>query len=254
MTVRDAVHPLTPRTINEDVGRALIREMAWYERYLAARRHDLIDLDAGLQADGRVADEPIRTYLDEAVEFPREHERRQVPRTHEGEPAGVRNLSVDERDVAGFVRIGGQVAQGGGLAEGRVDLLEQAQRDLAVQIHLGQPGNGPRRRRQALGRVLRTPARLFVEPSIRVIQDRFQPLLRVPTHHHCRSSVHAHGACAITARAAGPHRPDDRRRRQLKKPMCRRVTWQQSAPTAAYGSECGWRVSVPSRAALGRLV
>ena len=33
--VRDAVHLLTPRAINEDVGRALIREMAWYDQYLA---------------------------------------------------------------------------------------------------------------------------------------------------------------------------------------------------------------------------
>jgi galactarate dehydratase len=34
--VRDAVHLLTPRTVNEEVGRALIREMAWYDQYLAA--------------------------------------------------------------------------------------------------------------------------------------------------------------------------------------------------------------------------
>lgn len=33
--VRDAVHLLTPRCINEDVGRALIREMQWYDEYLA---------------------------------------------------------------------------------------------------------------------------------------------------------------------------------------------------------------------------
>lgn len=32
--VRDAVHLLTPRAINEDVARALIREMAWYDEYL----------------------------------------------------------------------------------------------------------------------------------------------------------------------------------------------------------------------------
>lgn len=32
--VRDAVHLLTPRVINEEVGRALIREMKWYDRYL----------------------------------------------------------------------------------------------------------------------------------------------------------------------------------------------------------------------------
>ena len=32
--VRDAVHLLTPRTINEDVGRALIHEMKWYDDYL----------------------------------------------------------------------------------------------------------------------------------------------------------------------------------------------------------------------------
>ena len=33
--VRDAIHQLTRRAINEDVGRALIREMAWYDAYLA---------------------------------------------------------------------------------------------------------------------------------------------------------------------------------------------------------------------------
>jgi len=34
--VRDAVQLLTPRAINADVARALIREMAWYDNYLAA--------------------------------------------------------------------------------------------------------------------------------------------------------------------------------------------------------------------------
>jgi galactarate dehydratase len=34
--VRDAVHLLAPRAVNEDVGRALVREMAWYDQYLAA--------------------------------------------------------------------------------------------------------------------------------------------------------------------------------------------------------------------------
>src|SRR5260370_14117465 len=33
--VRDAVHLLTPRAINADVARALIREMRWYDDYLA---------------------------------------------------------------------------------------------------------------------------------------------------------------------------------------------------------------------------
>ncbi len=33
--VRDAIHLLTPRCINEDVARALIREMRWYDEYLA---------------------------------------------------------------------------------------------------------------------------------------------------------------------------------------------------------------------------
>jgi galactarate dehydratase len=33
--VRDAVHLLTPRTINKDVARALLREMKWYDDYLA---------------------------------------------------------------------------------------------------------------------------------------------------------------------------------------------------------------------------
>lgn len=32
--VRDAVHLLTPRVANEEVGRALIREMKWYDNYL----------------------------------------------------------------------------------------------------------------------------------------------------------------------------------------------------------------------------
>jgi galactarate dehydratase len=32
--VRDAIHLLTPRAVNEDVARALIREMAWYDEYL----------------------------------------------------------------------------------------------------------------------------------------------------------------------------------------------------------------------------
>lgn len=34
--VRDAIHLLTPRAVNTDVARALIREMDWYDRYLAA--------------------------------------------------------------------------------------------------------------------------------------------------------------------------------------------------------------------------
>ena len=34
--VRDAIHLLTPRALTEDVGRALVREMAWYDEYLAA--------------------------------------------------------------------------------------------------------------------------------------------------------------------------------------------------------------------------
>jgi galactarate dehydratase len=33
--VRDAIHLLTPRAANEDIGRALLREMAWYDDYLA---------------------------------------------------------------------------------------------------------------------------------------------------------------------------------------------------------------------------
>lgn len=33
--VRDAVHLLTPRAVNEEVARALIREMRWYDEYLA---------------------------------------------------------------------------------------------------------------------------------------------------------------------------------------------------------------------------
>ncbi|TNM63556.1 galactarate dehydratase [Aliirhizobium smilacinae] len=38
--VRDAIHLLTPRATNEEVGRALIREMDWYDKYLAAGQSD----------------------------------------------------------------------------------------------------------------------------------------------------------------------------------------------------------------------
>jgi len=34
--VRDAIHLLTPRAINQEVGRALITEMKWYDNYLAS--------------------------------------------------------------------------------------------------------------------------------------------------------------------------------------------------------------------------
>jgi len=33
--VRDAIHLLTPRAVNREVGRALIAEMKWYDDYLA---------------------------------------------------------------------------------------------------------------------------------------------------------------------------------------------------------------------------
>ncbi|MDR7868380.1 MAG: galactarate dehydratase [Sporomusaceae bacterium] len=38
--VRDAIHLLTPRAANPEVGRALIREMKWYDEYLAAGEAD----------------------------------------------------------------------------------------------------------------------------------------------------------------------------------------------------------------------
>lgn len=38
--VRDAVHLLTPRAVNEEVGHALIREMAWYDNYLQQGQAD----------------------------------------------------------------------------------------------------------------------------------------------------------------------------------------------------------------------
>ncbi|SNY97740.1 galactarate dehydratase [Halomonas sp. hl-4] len=38
--VRDAIHLLTPRAINQDVGRALIEQMAWYDDYLAQGQAD----------------------------------------------------------------------------------------------------------------------------------------------------------------------------------------------------------------------
>jgi galactarate dehydratase len=38
--VRDAIHLLTPRAVNAGVGRALIREMRWYDEYLARGQAD----------------------------------------------------------------------------------------------------------------------------------------------------------------------------------------------------------------------
>ena len=38
--VRDAIHLLTPRARNQDVGRALVREMRWYDDYLANGQAD----------------------------------------------------------------------------------------------------------------------------------------------------------------------------------------------------------------------
>src|SRR5581483_2177420 len=38
--VRDAIHLLTPRAANTDVAKALIREMAWYDNYLAKGEAD----------------------------------------------------------------------------------------------------------------------------------------------------------------------------------------------------------------------
>lgn len=38
--VRDAIHLLTPRAVNEEVGAALIREMKWYDDYLALGNAD----------------------------------------------------------------------------------------------------------------------------------------------------------------------------------------------------------------------
>jgi galactarate dehydratase len=38
--VRDAVHLLTPRAATEEVGRSLVREMAWYDAYLARGEAD----------------------------------------------------------------------------------------------------------------------------------------------------------------------------------------------------------------------
>ena len=41
--VRDAVHLLTPRAVNKDVARALVREMKWYDDYLARGAADRSD-------------------------------------------------------------------------------------------------------------------------------------------------------------------------------------------------------------------
>lgn len=38
--VRDAIHLLTPRAVDEEVGRALIEQMAWYDNYLAQGQAD----------------------------------------------------------------------------------------------------------------------------------------------------------------------------------------------------------------------
>jgi galactarate dehydratase len=38
--VRDAIHLLTPRAATEEVGKALLREMAWYDAYLASGETD----------------------------------------------------------------------------------------------------------------------------------------------------------------------------------------------------------------------
>jgi galactarate dehydratase len=38
--VRDAIHLLTPRAIDEEVGKALLREMAWYDNYLDTGKTD----------------------------------------------------------------------------------------------------------------------------------------------------------------------------------------------------------------------
>jgi len=38
--VRDAIHLLTPRAATEEVGKALLREMAWYDNYLAQGQTD----------------------------------------------------------------------------------------------------------------------------------------------------------------------------------------------------------------------
>ncbi|MED1468927.1 galactarate dehydratase [Bacillus salipaludis] len=38
--VRDAIHLLTPRAVNEEVGNALIREMKWYDQYLSRGQVD----------------------------------------------------------------------------------------------------------------------------------------------------------------------------------------------------------------------
>ncbi|WP_319520434.1 galactarate dehydratase [uncultured Martelella sp.] len=38
--VRDGVHLLTPRCVDEEVGKAMIREMAWYDNYLANGQTD----------------------------------------------------------------------------------------------------------------------------------------------------------------------------------------------------------------------
>ena len=38
--VRDAIHLLTPRAVNEEVGKRLLEEMAWYDNYLDMGKTD----------------------------------------------------------------------------------------------------------------------------------------------------------------------------------------------------------------------
>ena len=38
--VRDAIHLLTPRATNENVGKGLLEEMAWYDNYLSLGQTD----------------------------------------------------------------------------------------------------------------------------------------------------------------------------------------------------------------------
>lgn len=38
--VRDAIHLLTPRAVNEEVGKRLLEEMEWYDNYLNMGKTD----------------------------------------------------------------------------------------------------------------------------------------------------------------------------------------------------------------------
>ena len=85
--VRDAIQLLTRRAVNEDVGRALIREMAWYDRLSGARRRRPQRQYHPRQQEGRACQ-----YRREVTRFDRQirlnPDRRRARTGREGAPEG----------------------------------------------------------------------------------------------------------------------------------------------------------------------